>query len=203
MCKKKLFNELLKRHVALIKKVIRRYFPNKMDSDDIFQEISIHIYNKLVEVDDSQMDKWLEPAWITTITRNKCLDALKAKSRLNEKLRHADDQSYFNHITAETALDNEKEKQREVLKITVKELLSSLKPKERTIIIMRFIKGYSVQEIADFLDLSNASVYLKRALEKINNHINGKSFFELFDGFEFEDENESAVKESKTSPNIK
>lgn len=191
MSKEKLFNELLKRHVSLIKRVIRRYFPNKMDADDIFQDISIHILNKLNETDDNELDKWLDGAWITTITRNKCLDALKAKARMNQKLKHSDEPSYFNHLTAQSAEDAAKEKEKEILKISVKELIVTLKPKERAIIIMRFIKGYSMQEITEILELSNASVYLKRALGKIRGHINGKDFFELFDGFEFVEEMES------------
>lgn len=188
MSKEKLFNELLKRHAALMRHVIRRYFPNKMDSDDVYQDLTIHIYSKLQEAPNDELEKWLQAAWITTITRNKCLDFLKAQARLSEKMKHSDDQEYFNHITAQSAVDKAKENQKELLKISVRKLIITLKPKERAIVIMRFIKGYSMQEIAEMMDLSNASVYLKRALNKIKEHINGKDFFELFDGFEFLDE---------------
>jgi RNA polymerase sigma-70 factor (ECF subfamily) len=186
----KLFSELVKRHTDLIKRIIRKYFSNTMDADDVYQEIIMHIHKKLTEESEDKLSRWSKPSWINTITQNKCLDIIKVQKNQTKKFHDSNSSEYFEFLTSNAARFNLVDEEKEVLKISVKELLKELKDKERTIIIMHFIKGYSLKEIAEILKLSNASVYLRRALDKLKEFMNGSDFFELFDEFSFTDEPE-------------
>jgi RNA polymerase sigma-70 factor, ECF subfamily len=180
-----LFSEIIKRHYSLIRSIIRRYFPNKIDSDDVYQEICVHIFKKIQVTPSDQIHNWSEASWLTTITKNKCLDILRSSQYKNKIIIEI--QSDYQLENSKKEIFHQEDSENLVLKTSVKELLKDLKHDERKIIILRFINGYSMNEIANILNLSNPSVYLRRALNKIKEHLLSKDFFTLFDGLSFTD----------------
>jgi len=177
-----LYNELIRRHYSLIKRIVRQYFPNQMDADDVFQEVTMHFLHKLEEISAEEMVKWESAAWLTTVCKNKCKDILKS-SRNKTKYYSQSDPEMFSNSSVYGAED----KKQETWKTSLREVLIELNSDERKIIILRFIKGYSVKEVGDIMGLSNPSVYINRILQKLKKVVNSTVFFDQFDGWVLED----------------
>jgi RNA polymerase sigma-70 factor (ECF subfamily) len=176
-----LYTELMLRHKSLIKRIIRQYFPNTMDADDVFQEISIQVLKNLERISLEELKKWESSAWITTVCKNKCKDILKVTKTRNRYFTNTD-----SLLLGSFNIGNDDHKIEE-WKTTVKDLLIGLKKEERKLIILRFIKGYSSKEVGEIMGLINPSVYISRVLGKLRSKINSSKFFEYFDGWVLED----------------
>lgn len=93
-------------------------------------------------------------AWVLTITRNLCLNILK--KRKFEVDYPSDDQS--NNVIDVNALNHKKNEFENTLdKFILKEALSKLKEKERQIVILHSVSGLKHREIADLLDIPQAT----------------------------------------------
>jgi RNA polymerase sigma factor (sigma-70 family) len=154
-----------------------------MDADDMFQEMSLHILNKLEEIELNELKKWESAAWITTVCKNKCKDALKGIQNKNKHWKHTQSDDDLEVL----AKDQDYTSERELWKTSLRKLLDGLRAEERKLIILRYIKGYSVKEVGELLQLSNPSVNLGRVLEKLKKSLNGSVFFDHFDGLVLED----------------
>jgi len=116
---------------------------NIKDAEDIVQDTFVKIWNRRSQLD--QIDN-IE-AWSMRATRNLCLDKLKKKGRLYSEIgKHSylEDQS----VDLAKALDL-KDKMSEVKKI-----ISNLPEKQRAILSLRDIEGFSYKEISEVLDIS-------------------------------------------------
>lgn len=117
-------------------------------ADDVLQEVMLAVWQKA---------KLYRPAraavstWIFTIARNKYVDRLRREQRQpgvsdDPDLRAADTAS---------ATD---EASREEKKIAVHTALSQLRPEQRDVVVLAFIKGLAHSEIAQRLDLPLGTV---------------------------------------------
>jgi len=177
-----LYNELIRRNNSLIKRIVRQYFPNQMDADDVFQEVTMHFLQKLEEISAEEIVKWESAAWLTTVCKNKCKDILKSAKNKSKYLSQSDPENLSN-----SSFVHVEDKNEETWKTSLREVLIQLKSDERKIILLRFIKGYTVKEVGDIMGLSNPSVYINRALQKLKKVVNSKVFFDHFDGWVLED----------------
>lgn len=181
-----LFNEIFRRHQSLIKSKIRQYFPNKDEANDVLQDLSVHILVKLRSASPEEIIKWESGAWINTVCNNKCLDILKGKKKNRfVSIDGANDSGLNIQIADDDNLGISSQ-----FKTTFARFISHLKIEEQKIIILRFIKGYSVKKIGEIMNLSNPSVYLQRAIEKLKNNFDDAEFNKHFDSIKFTDVNE-------------
>ena len=180
-----LFNEIYRRHHSLIKGIIRKFFPDSDEANDVFQDLSIHILEKIRNADPEEIKKWESGAWINTVCSNKCLDILKGKKNNSVSIDGTNNSGLNLQIA-----DKEKDDNLILFKTTFRSFIGTLKSDEQKIIILRFINGYSVKKIGEIMELSNPSVYLARAIEKLKKYFDGTEFIKHFDRLLFSDVHE-------------
>lgn len=126
---------------------------NKEDAEDIIQEVFCKYYTKMPSFTDSSHEK----AWFIRVTVNQCRDHLRYRRlRTHTPLHEIGEISGQTGITDDNALD-------------VMQLLSYLPEKYRSIVILHYLEGLSVEEIAMSLGLGKSAVKMRlsRARERL------------------------------------
>ena len=131
----KYYNELY--HTAL--GIVR----SKWDAMDICQDTFLKAFSSLNKLRDSRKFK----AWIYRILVNRCNDCF----RYNQKVIVSEDIERKGFLKNENK--NENEETMDLLKV-----LSSLKKKVRTILVLRYFQDLSIKEIASIVDCPEGTV---------------------------------------------
>ena len=139
---------------------------NTFDAEDIMQELMIKIWNR--------MDQYTlienKEAWCMTVTRNMCID------KVRNKKTSAQDISDYHHLRDSTPTVDKKLEETERFG-NIMSLVNQLPEKQKMIIHLRDVEGYTYQEIADMTEttvdfvkvsLHRARKALKEALLKRN-----------------------------------
>lgn len=184
-----LFNEIIRRNETKLRKKIAAAFFCKTNLDDIYQDVCVHILGKIRNEKQEDLSKWEAEAWLITVTNNFCLDKLRSLktqkqvkknilvllddfSQVDRKL-FSTKQSLFN--TLDPSLSNKE--------IDINKLMRSLNERDKTIIVLRFFRNYSIRAIDIELGLNNSAVYIERAVEKLRKVLNVDRHLEFFDHF--------------------
>jgi RNA polymerase sigma-70 factor (ECF subfamily) len=164
------------KEILPLKHAIARYanfmLKDMDDAQDITQEVLLKIWEKRDEMDQIVNKR----AWAITITRNKCLDFIKAKK--GERVSWEDNLDQI--IT-----DNPFDKLR-VLDETnlIKNLMEQLPAKQKEVFYLRHFEGSTYQEIEENLaiDMNSVKVYLHRARTFIKKALEEKHNYGLKTG---------------------
>jgi RNA polymerase sigma factor (sigma-70 family) len=184
-----LFNEIIRRNETKLRKKIASTFFSKVNLDDVYQDVCIHILGKIRNENDENLSKWEAEAWLMTVTNNFCTDKLRSLksqkqvkknilvllddfSEVDRKL-FATKQSHFN------ALDPSLSKK----EIDINKLMKFLNERDQTLIVLRFFRNYSIRDIDNELGLNNSAVYIERAVEKLRKALNVDRHLDFFDQF--------------------
>ena len=135
---KKAFAELFKQNEKAMYKVAKAILKNDEDVADAMQETALICWEKISELRENKYFK----TWLIRILINKCNSIYKQKTKFisNEKQpERGDFENGFANI--EWTL-----------------LLDVLAEKFRTIIILYYVDGFKVREIAQILDISESTV---------------------------------------------
>ncbi len=137
---------------------------NKMDADDVTQEVLIKIWLNL-----DKFNAGATTAWIMKTTHNLCIDYLRKRSvevkrnyNIDERVEETvgDDKNENNpFLTAHFKMINEK----------IKEAMKLLPEQLRSVFVLYEIDGLKYKEISKTLDipLNSVKVYLLRARKKL------------------------------------
>jgi RNA polymerase sigma factor (sigma-70 family) len=144
---------------------------NTFDAEDIMQELMIKIWNRMDQF--NEIDN--KEAWCMTVTRNMAID----KTR-NKKVSVQDINSYH-HLSDSTETQDRKMEKDERFG-SIMQLVNKLPEKQREIIHLRDVEGYSYQEIADMTEstLDFVKVSLHRARKTLKEQLL-KSNFKKYD----------------------
>ncbi|MSP70398.1 MAG: sigma-70 family RNA polymerase sigma factor [Bacteroidetes bacterium] len=184
-----LFNEIIRRNETKLRKKIASTFFSKVNLDDVYQDVCIHILVKIRNENDENLSKWEAEAWLMTVTNNFCTDKLRSLkshkqvkkyilvllddfSEVDRKL-FASKQSHFN------AMDPSLSKK----EIDINKLMKFLNERDQMIIVLRFFRNYSIRDIDIELGLNNSAVYIERAVEKLRKVLNVDRHLDFFDQF--------------------
>lgn len=137
-----------------------RFLGDEVEAQDVVQEVLIKVWHRREELDNVEN---LE-AWCMTVTRNLSLDKVKSSKRKNTvQMPEGLDVSEDNrrtpyHSTAAGDMMNK-----------INRLMNTLPEKQRQIMQLRDIEGFSYKEISDILtlDLNQVKVNLFRARKYI------------------------------------
>jgi RNA polymerase sigma-70 factor (ECF subfamily) len=131
---------------------------DKEDAEDIVQEVFMRLWQKRDELVNI---KNIE-AWSMTITRNLTFDKLKA-NKLELRSLHGKEGKF----NIDSGTDQQIDRSEAVEEI--KKLINSLSEKQRQVIALRDIEGYSYKEIGEIMgvDQNLVKVTLFRARENI------------------------------------
>ena len=184
-----LFNEIIRRNETKLRKKIAATFFSKVNLDDVYQDVCIHILGKIRNEKDENLSKWEAEAWLMTVTNNFCTDKLRSLksqkqvkknilvllddfSEVDRKL-FASKQSHFN------AMDPSLSKK----EIDINKLMKFLNERDQMLIVLRFFRNYSIRDIDIELGLNNSAVYIERAVEKLRRVLNVDRHLDFFDQF--------------------
>lgn len=138
------FMSLLKEKEALIYNISFSYTKNSYDAEDCISEASIKAFDKLKQLRNEEKFH----CWFISILINVCRKNIKNKitaSSDEELIQVRDEFSY-------QSIDD---------RLMVEELLSKLRKDERDILALRYLKDYSIKEIASIMDMPLSTVKTK------------------------------------------
>lgn len=143
------FLELMDRHSLAMYKVARAMLRNDEDVADAIQSTIMICYEKLHTLQKPQYFK----TWMTRILINEC-------NKILQHYRNLDFQEEF----AEAARQD-----MSMAEFEFKEMLSQLSEKYRVILVLYYVEGFKIQEIAALLELNENTVKtrLARAREQV------------------------------------
>jgi RNA polymerase sigma-70 factor (ECF subfamily) len=137
---------------------------SEVDAEDVMQEMLIRVWQRRDQFEEIENKE----AWCMTVTRNLSIDKIRARKQ-NTK----DISEYYTIADSEAAPDIKVE-DRENLKIVL-DVLNTLPDKQKEIIHLRDVEGYSYREIGEIIGLSEDQVKVnlfrarQRLKEKLKN----------------------------------
>ena len=136
-----------------------RFLGNEEDAKDIVQEVFIKVWNGREQM--KQVENW--EAWCMRITRNLSLDRIRVITR---KQTQPIEETFNLHHEALTPHEST-EMGESMLKIA--QMIAELPEKQRQVIHLRDVEGYSYQEICEILelDMNQVKVNLFRARNSV------------------------------------
>lgn len=139
------------------------YVKNNHDALDVVQEVA---YRSFANIETLKNPDYFK-TWLIKITISCSIDCL----RKNQKVVHLKPE-YEEFVSSES--------EDVPLSITLQHLLETLNEDEKSIIILRFYKGYSFKEIGELLNipLGTAKTILYRSLEKLRKKAKGADICE-------------------------
>lgn len=147
-----------------------RFLENDTDAEDVVQDVFVKLWNmreKMPEIKNKE-------ALAMTMTRNLCLDRIRAKRTVTGK----ETAIVNNHETASSP--EELMHRNETVKL-VHRIMQDLPENQRTVMHLRDIEGYEYPEIERVtgININNIRVLLSRARKKVRDellkqHQNGK-----------------------------
>ena len=136
----------------------RQYMKNDDDAQDVLQEAYVKAWQRLHTLQEP--DKF--PSWFSKIVSNTALDAMKkTKPMLFSELENGfEDGETIPYEEADTRTEYQPEHSytEKETAFLVREMIDSLSDEQRMCVLMHYIEGQSVQEIAAFADCSQNTV---------------------------------------------
>jgi len=162
-------HELYERHRSRIFSLAYRYVKNIPDAEDILQDTFIKAFQSLkkCQLDENSYFS----TWLYRIAVNCAMDHFRRQRR-----QEGDDGWQRDLLAADqdtAALSPEVEFQRQETRARVGQVLNSLSPRKRMIVVLRHYQQLKIHEIADVLGCSQGSVkkQLFVALSQLKNEM--------------------------------
>ena len=119
---------------------------NSQDVQDVLQEVMLKVLQKMPEFHDSEHEK----AWLLRVTINLCKDMLRFR------FRHQYIQ--IDELEIEAVDTDDRQLLQEIIQ---------LPPRWRIVLLLHYVEGYSLKEIADILSVSENAVKKRMQRAKV------------------------------------
>jgi RNA polymerase sigma-70 factor (ECF subfamily) len=137
-------HELVRHLYPLVTKVVRAHRPRRTSEEDLSQMIFIKIFRNL----EGFSGKVPLEHWVSRIAVNTCLNQI-ASEKVRPEIRHADlseeEAAVIEHLA--TSSDDLNPDKQFAARDLVEHLLEGLKPQERLVIDLLYLKGNSVDDV--------------------------------------------------------
>ena len=138
-----------------------KYMEDEESAKDVLQESYIKAFNKLEQLKDANKFS----GWMPRIVANMAIDVLRKKKRNDNKLFSEMESDDSEDMTFEEKIEDDRRDNRPELAIDqketgrlVKEIIDTLSEEQRLCVMMYYINGMSVKEIADMADVSENTI---------------------------------------------
>ena len=154
--------EYFKNDILPLKDKLFRYafsiLKERVESEDVVQEVFMRLWQKRNDLDQINNIE----AWSMMMTRNLTLDKIKARKMNFKELSLAEDSLILDNGPDQLVEQTE-------LLADIRKLIDGLSEKQKQVIILRDIEGYTYQEISEILgiDQNLVKVTLFRARENV------------------------------------
>ena len=164
---KEAFEELVRRHQNRVFAVAGGILRRREDAEDIAQQVFVKAYFSLKRFDQRAAFS----TWLYKITVNECWDLLR-KKKVRPLLYESDlseEQARQFGATDEKQAEEPDISERLAARQQVEILMASLDERDRTMLILKEVEGFAVEEIAEILGLNanTVKVRLFRARRRI------------------------------------
>ena len=132
------FIQLMEMHKESMYKIAHSYLKRDADIADAMQETILDCFEKIQTLKDPNYFK----TWLIRILINNCNDIIRKESKVC-LLEH------YEGLEIEAVAEDLME---------FRELLNSIDEKYRTILILYYVEGYKIREIAGLLDMNESTV---------------------------------------------
>jgi len=157
---KDLFEHIIKKYQAKVYTLVFRLVRDRETALDLTQEVFFKIFQKLSDLKDPSKVS----SWIMQVAHNTSLDWLK-KRKVDSFAADFEDQQtqqkIFQHLQDQSSPSPEA-----IVELMspsrMSELVNKLDVKYRTVIVLRFLEGYSFKEIAKILNLPLSTVKFRK-----------------------------------------
>jgi len=164
---KEAFESLVRQHQGRVFAVAGGILRNREDVEDIAQQVFLKAYFSLKRFDQRAAFS----TWLYKITLNECWDLLrKRKARpLVLETDLSEDQARQYQAAEEVADGHPDASQRVASRERLEQLLECLEERDRSMLVLKEVQGFSVEEIAEVLELNanTVKVRLFRARQRI------------------------------------
>lgn len=166
----KAYAELMNHYRESLYFMLLKMTNNPYDAEDL----TIEAFGKAFKSLHQYTPDYAFSTWLFRIASNNCIDFIRKKKKntfsMNNGYGNEEDNEYANTIPAET-LDPEEEIIKEQKISLMRNVVEKLKPHYRNLVVLRYFKEYSYEEIAEELDLPLGTVkaQLYRAREFLYN----------------------------------
>jgi RNA polymerase sigma-70 factor (ECF subfamily) len=167
---KEAFELLVRRHQSRVFAVAGGILRNKEDVEDVAQQVFVKAYFSLKRFDQRAAFS----TWLYKITVNECWDVLRKRkvrpllyeSDLSEEQAH-EYNGFSEKATAPDVSDRLEARER------VEKLLVDLDERDRLMLILKEVQGFSVEEIAEILEINGNTVKVRlfRARRRITEKV--------------------------------
>jgi RNA polymerase sigma-70 factor (ECF subfamily) len=156
---KEAFEELIRRHQHRVFAVAGGILRRREDVEDIAQQVFVKAYFSLKRFDQ----RAAFTTWLYKITVNECWDMLR-KKKVRPLVYEADlseEQARQVISSAEKAKKEPDISDRLEVRQRVERLLEGLDERDRLMLILKEVEGFSIEEIAEVLDLNANTVKVR------------------------------------------
>ena len=156
---KEAFEELIRRHQHRVFAVAGGIIRRREDVEDIAQQVFVKAYFSLKRFDQRAAFS----TWLYKITVNECWDMLR-KKKVRPLVYEADlseEQARQVISSAEKGKDEPDISDRLEARQRVERLLEGLDERDRLMLILKEVEGFSIEEIAEALDLNANTVKVR------------------------------------------
>ncbi len=140
------FSYLYDHYSGSLFSIILQIVKSQEIANDVLQEVFVNIWRKMESYDPSRGRLF---TWMLNISRNASIDMLRSKSYLNsQKNQEINDNVYRSDQVTQPDIDS----------IGLTKFLGKLKPEQRVLIELAYMKGYTHEEIAQIEDIPLGTV---------------------------------------------
>jgi RNA polymerase sigma-70 factor (ECF subfamily) len=164
------FEEIFDRHKRLVASIAARYFRRPEQVEEIIQISFSKVYFELRNFRGAH--ELSLAGWLSRITRNACIDALRNQKRRPEDLSCDLGENGRADVFALTSSESTQE-QRHIDRDLADKLLSKLSPEDRVLLQMIYVEGLSIAEAAESLGWAGPKTKLRawRARNALRKHL--------------------------------
>ncbi|MBK1830179.1 sigma-70 family RNA polymerase sigma factor [Verrucomicrobiaceae bacterium R5-34] len=152
------YRVLVQRHEAMVYNLCMKFLGSPEDAEEVAQDSLLQVFHKIHQFEGRSAFK----TWLYKIVHNYC------RNRISKIIRKREVQeAYEEHAKEDLPSGNFENAQTTDKTARIHEALNKLKPKEKEILVYKFISGMTLQEISDVTDIgvSAAKMRYYRALE--------------------------------------
>jgi RNA polymerase sigma-70 factor (ECF subfamily) len=153
------YEELVRRHQHRVFAVAGGILRKREDVEDIAQQVFVKAYFSLKRFDQRAAFS----TWLYKITVNECWDLLRKKKArpLVYESDLSEEQARQVLSTGERGTQGPDVSERIEARQRVESLLEDLDERDRLMLILKEVEGYSIEEIAEFIDLNSNTVKVR------------------------------------------
>ena len=168
---KQAFEDLVHRHQNRVFAVAGGILRNREDVEDIAQQVFLKAYFSIKRFDQRAAFS----TWLYKITVNECWDLLRKKKvrPLVFEAELSEEQAQVYQASAEESDGRPDTSERLAAQQQVEELMSCLEERDRAMLVLKEVQGFSVEEIAEIMEINanTVKVRLFRARQKITERV--------------------------------